>query len=122
MERIEEFTIDGKNFMYIDLSHLMANDEFVKITEVIEPLISKYPLSSLYTITNIENIRFDSKSKDMIAKYMSNNKPYVKYGAVIGLDGIKKKMVNLVSFMSGRKNLCFAFTKEQAIEMLLKKE
>ena len=122
MERIEEFTQDGKSFMYIDFSNMKSNDDFLKMTAVVEPLIAKYPKNSLYTITNIENIRFDSESKGIIAKYLENNKPYVKYGAVIGLDGIKKVMVNITFKMSERRNMRFAFSRESAIEWLLQQE
>ena len=119
MERVEEFEQQGKSFMYIDLSNLMTNNDFLSLTQKIEPMIAKYPEHSLYTITNIENVRFDSKSRDLVTGYMRNNKPYVKYGAVIGLDGIKKIMVSTIVKLSGRNNMHFAFTKEQAIEWLL---
>ena len=122
MERVEEFELQGKKFMYIDLSHLMANNDFVSLTQTIEPMIAKYPDHSLYTVTNIENVRFDSKSTDLVIKYMKNNKPFVKYGAVIGLDGIKKLMVSTIVKLSGRNNMHFAFTREQAIEWLLQQE
>jgi hypothetical protein len=120
--RIEEFTRDGKDFIYIDLSDLRTNEEFLEMTRVIEPAVAKYPPLSLYTITNVENVRFDTTSKEFVARYMEHNKPYVKYGAVIGIDGIKKVMGNMVLALSGRDNLDFVFTKEQAIELLLKKE
>jgi len=121
-ERIEEFTREGKNFIYIDLSDLSTNEEFLEMAKVIEPIVAKYPPLSLYTITNIENVRFDTASKEFVARYMEHNKPYVKYGVVIGIDGIKKVMSNMVLALSGRNNLDFTFSKEQAIELLLKKE
>jgi len=122
MERIEEFELQGKNFMYIDFSNLMTNSDFISLTENIEPMIAKYPEHSLYTVTNIANVRFDSKSTDLVIRYMKNNKPYVKFGAVIGLDGIKKLMVSTIVKLSGRSNMHFAFTREQAIEWLLQQD
>ena len=119
MERIEEFVLEGKSFMYIDLSNLTANDEFLNQIALIEPLIAKYPENSLYTVTNIDNVRFDTKSKDIVAQFMAHNKPYVNYGAIFGLDGIKKVMVTVIMKMSGRTNFHFAFSKEKAIEWLL---
>jgi len=118
----EEFTLEGKNFIYIDLSGTKSNNEFNERIKVIVPEIAKYPEKSLYTITNVENIRFDTKSKEIVAQYMMTNKPYVKFGAVIGIDGIKKIMINAIFALSGRSNMHFAFTKEQAIEWLLKQE
>ena len=120
--RVEEFTRDGRNFIYIDLSNLRTNEDFIKITGTIEPLIANYPGCSVYTITNIENVRFDTDSKKLFTRYMEHNKPYVKYGAVFGLDGIKKIMASTVFAQSGRKNMVFAFSKEQAIELLLKQK
>jgi len=122
MERIEEFTLEGKNFMYIDFSNLKSNRDFMQTTKSIEPLMEKYPENSLYTITNIENVRFDTESKEIVAKYMEHNKPYVKYGAVIGLDGIKKVFASTVFKLSKRNNMSFAFSKDKAIEWLLKQD
>jgi len=120
--RIEEFTQDGKNFMYIDMSGLKTTEEFGALVKVIEPEIAKYPAASLYTITNLENVRFDTEGKELIVKYMEHNKPSVKYGAIIGFDGIKKIMVNMTVEESGREDMIFAFTREQAVELLLRKE
>jgi hypothetical protein len=51
---------------------------------------------------------------------MEHNKPYMKVGAVTGVDGIKKIMVNMIFAMSKRTNMTFVSSKEQAIEWLLK--
>jgi len=121
MGRIDEFNRDGKDFIYLDLSGFKSNDEFMRFIEESKPIIRKYAEHSLYTITNIENVRFDSKTKEIVAKWMEHNKPYVKCGAVIGMSGIKKIIVNTVFALSGRKNMSSASTKEEAIESLLRK-
>ena len=118
----EEFVIDGKSFIYIDLSGVKSNDEFSERIKLIMPEIAKHPEKSLYTITNVDDIRFDTKSKEIVAEYMSFNKPYVKFGTVIGIDGIKKIMINAIFKLSGRSNMHYAFTREQAIDWLLKQD
>ena len=120
--RIEEFTHNGENFIYIDLSDFKTNEDFIRLMDITGPKIAKYPPYSLYTITNVENIRIDSESKEIVARYMVINKPYVKYGALIGLDGVKKLLIRAMFTLSGRKNMLFAFTREQAIDLLLNKE
>ena len=122
MERVEEFQIDGKKFMYIDLSNIKTNEDFMKETELVKTEIEKHPEKSLYTITNVGYVRFDSDSKKLVSDYMSHNKPYVKSAVVTGFDGIKKAMINIIVKMSGRNNIYFAFSKEQAIEWLLKQD
>ena len=118
----EDFTLEGRNFIYIDLSGVKSNNELTERVEVIMPEIAKHPKNSLYTITDVENVRFDTKTKEIVSQYMMNNKPYVRYGAVIGLDGIKKIMIKAIFTLSGRSNMHFAYTKEQAIEWLLKQD
>ena len=122
MEWVEEFTQNGKNFVYIDFSGLALDQDFKEVIKIAEPTIAKYPEHSVYTITNIANLRFDSHTKELAALYTRNNKPYVKYGVIIGLDGIKKMMAHAVFKLSGRANYSFAFSKEGAIEWLLQQK
>jgi hypothetical protein len=122
MGRIEEFTQGGKSFIYFDLSDFKENDEFIQLIKEAKSIIEKYAERSVYTITNVKNVRFDTKTKELTAEWTAYNKPYVKFGVVIGMDENKKIMVNTVLALSGRTNTSFASTKEQAIEWLLKQE
>ena len=122
MERVEEFTLEGKNFMYIDFSGCMTEDDFIKQIALVDPLMAKYPEQSVRTITNIEDIRLDLKSREVLIEYLERNKPHVKYGAIIGLDGVKKVMLNSMFQTSERTNMHFAFSKEQAINWLLQQD
>jgi len=119
-QRIEEFNQEGKDFVYYDLSNFETNDEFIEFTKAANERITKYAEHSLYTITNIRGVKFDSETKTIVADWMERNRPHVKYGAVIGFDGIKKIMVNAIFKICGRKNMTFSSSKEQAIEFLLK--
>jgi len=121
-QRIEEFTRDGKNFIYYDLSDFKTNDEFLEFTKIAKDCITKYAEYSLFTITNIKDVKFDSETKNIMADWMEYNKPYVKFGAIVGFDGIKKIMVNAILKLCGRKNMAFSSNKEQAIEFLLKQQ
>jgi hypothetical protein len=121
-ERIEEFTRDGKSFVYLDVSWIKANDAFAKVVEDSKPIIQSYEGRDLYTITNIEGVMFDSKTKKLAADWTAHNKPFVKFGVIIGMDSIRQIMVNAVFALSGRKNMHFASTKEEAIEWLLKQK
>ncbi|MDR2555565.1 MAG: hypothetical protein LBC64_09085 [Fibromonadaceae bacterium] len=118
--RIEEFTQDGKNFIYLDLSEFKENSEYSEFVAVAKETIAKYAENSLFTITNIRDVKFDTETKRIIAEWMKSNKPYVKYGAVIGFDGIKRIVVNAIFKMGGRKNMMFFSHREQAVEWLLK--
>ena len=120
--RIEEFTKDGKNFMYLDFSNIKTHDKLIKMMELAKSKIAKYDEQSLYTITNIENLRLDLKAKEHSIEYLNTNKRYVKSGALIGMDGIKKVMIKTVIKLSGRENIFFAYSKDQAVEDFLQQE
>ena len=119
MKLTEEFALEGKSFVYIDLSKIYMKEYIENPFEVIKSVIAKYPANSLYTITNVAGVRFDSELKEILTDYVASNKRYVKYGAVIGMDGIKKIIAQSIIKISGRTNLLFAFSKENAIELLL---
>jgi hypothetical protein len=121
-QRIEEFTLDGKNFLYLDMSEFKENSEYIEFVEVAKKCIAKYAECSVFTITNIRDVKFDTETKKIVAEWMEYNKPYVKRGAVIGFDGIKRIVVNAIFKMGGRKNMIFFPNREQAIEWLLKQE
>jgi hypothetical protein len=119
-ERIEEFAVNGKSFIYFDLSEFKTNDEYRQFIEAAKGYMPKYAEASLHTITNIRSVRFDTETKRIIAEWMAFNKPYVKYGAVIGFDGIKRIIVNAIFKLCGRTNMAFVSDKESAIEWLVK--
>jgi hypothetical protein len=119
-QRIEEFTQEGKDFVYYDLSDFKTNDEFREFVEAAKKYVAQHGEHSLFTITNIKDVKFDSETKSIVAEWMEYNKPYVKFGTVIGFDGIKKIMVNAIFKLCGRKNMVFVSNKEQAVEWLLK--
>jgi len=118
MEHVEEFTVDGKNIVYIDFSSAVSEKDFNAVIEQAKRAISKHAEKSACTITNMENVRFDSNIKDIFVKYVESNKPYVKYGVAIGMDGIKKKMIEGILKLGGRPNFRFCFTKEEAVKWL----
>jgi hypothetical protein len=50
---------------------------------------------------------------------MDFNRPFIRYGAVIGLDGIKKIMVNSILKISGRSNMKFFHSRQEAIDWIV---
>ena len=121
-ECYEEFSIEGKNIMYIDFSHTKSDEEFSTAFDKIERAIASHSECSLYTITNMAGVRIDTLYKDNFIKYSKHNKPYVKEGVLIGLDGVTKMIVENILKKSGRNSFHIAFTKEKAIEWILQQD
>jgi len=122
MEYYEEFSVEGIDIIYIDFSQARTAEDYSTAFEEIERAIASHPENSLYTITNMANTRIDTFSKDAFIKYAEHNKPYVKKGVVIGLDGVTKMIINSIVKGAGRDKFHIAFTREKAVEWILQQE
>jgi hypothetical protein len=118
--RIQEFALEGRNFVFIDFSGFKGADEYRTVSVPATEVISKYPPGSLMTITDISDIGFNLEVQRLMTRYMEANGPYVKYGAVIGVDGIKKAILKSIFLLSKRSGMTLLETKEEAIAWLLK--
>ena len=118
----EEFSLEGKDIIYIDFSHAKSMEDYSKAFEEVGNAIASHPENSLYTITNMAGTRIDTLSKDNFIKYAEHNKPYVKKGVLIGLDGVTKMIVANIIDKAGRDKFQIAFTREKAIEWILQDE
>jgi hypothetical protein len=117
--RIEQFDFAGKRFIYYDISHFRNNHQFREFVACAKEAIQRYPRDqSLFSITNVEGVMYDSETKIICAGWMDFNRPYIRQGAVIGLDGIKRIMVNAVMKICGRSNMKFFRARDEAVKWL----
>jgi hypothetical protein len=117
-ERIELFDFEGKRFIYYDISRFKNNFQFKEFIAYAKTIIQQSPEQSLFSITNVEGVIYDTETKLIVAVWMDFNRPYIKFGAVIGLDGIKRIMVNSILKISGRNNMKFFRSKDEATQWL----
>jgi len=120
MNRIEEFTRDGKNIIYIDFSGFTTDKEFTDFIASAKIVVKKYSPGSLYTITNITDAKISANTHDIMSDWITHNKPYVKFGAVYGADSTSKIIGKTASIVSQRSNLAYLSSKEEALDYLSK--
>lgn len=118
MERVKIFKHGNKQVLYFDLSDIKSNAELSKVVECAEDAIKAFEHNSVYTITNISRIAFDTKTKEIAADWMAFNKPYVINAAFIGATAIRKIMMNMVFALSNRTNVKLWDDMEQALHWL----
>lgn len=115
MERIEIFECEGKQIIYFNLSNIRINEELKNVAQKAKETISGYQHASVYTLTNVAQIAFDTKTKEIAADWMSFNKPFVINAAFFGVTGVRKIMLKAVFVLSNRKNVALFPYKEQAL-------
>jgi hypothetical protein len=117
--RLEQFEYEGKKFIYYDLSYFKGNVQFREFIAYAKEVIAGYPKdASLFSVTNIEGVVYDTETKNIVSEWMDFNRPHIRQGAVIGLDGIKRIMVNSILKMSRRSNMRFFKTRDEAVAWL----
>lgn len=110
----------GVNIYYLDFTNVSDYIEIKKIINECKQYIRSQPQSSLLTLTNVKGMRFNSDIKDEFTTFVDGNKPYVKAGAVIGINGLIQILYNGMLKVTGRNLKAFK-EKNDAIEYLIKK-
>ena len=100
-ERVKFITHQGKEILALDLSHASL-PEVLAAVEYARGVIAARPRNSIRTLTNVEGIRYRREMSDVLRDFALHNKPYVRAGAVVGLDGLKTIMFNFINRVTGR--------------------
>lgn len=114
MDRVQSFQREGKQIVYYDLSSIKTNEELSQVVQIAKENMGAYEHASVYTITNISQISFDTKTKEIAAEWMAFNKPFVINAAFIGVTGVRKMMMSAVFSLSGRTNIKLFHDMEEA--------
>lgn len=76
-----------------------------------------YPLASALTLVNFLNLRFSTQFLAELKELTFHNKPYVKSGAVFGVQGLQKVVFDAVMKLTGR-DLPIFNSKEEGMDWL----
>ena len=120
MGNLEEFEHGGMKFIYINFSGATSAKNYEELMEKAKELVSSHPPKSLFTITSVEKLFYDSNIKKLLIGFMKHLEPYVIFGVVVGINGIKKFILHTLLKLSGRKNMKIKDNKEDAIEWICK--
>jgi hypothetical protein len=120
MRQPEFITHKGKTILYLDFTNMKDKAEIIRLEEDGAAYIRKQPLNSVLTLTNMENMFFNSELKKWFEEKVKGNAPYVKAGAVIGMTGLISIMYNAFVSVTGRNIRSFK-SKQEAMDFLAEK-
>ena len=106
MDRVRFIPHEGKEILLIDFSH--ANPAlFLSTMEEARGKIAAQPPGSVLTLTDVTGAQYDRTVADALKDYLAHNKPFVKAGAVVGLNELKRITFNFVNRVTGRSLKAF---------------
>ena len=103
--------------IYLDFSGLKKKEEVLSQMEIYGEYIRKKPLHSLYTLTDLEEMYFNTEVYNRFTAYVKANNPYVKASAVIGLKGMMQIFYKGFVKITGR-NVKVCNSKSEAVMSL----
>ncbi|MCF8363030.1 MAG: hypothetical protein K9G70_10455 [Prolixibacteraceae bacterium] len=121
MRTPEIINVGGKKIVYLDFSNLKSKDEIKSQMEYFQNYIRRSLPKSLITITNLEDMYFNTDVFNCFVNYVKGNNPYIKSSAVIGMRGMMQIFYKTFIKLTGR-NIIVCNTKEEAIAELAHKE
>jgi hypothetical protein len=86
----------------MDFSNMTTQEEVVDLIDTSTQHIRIHSPSTLLTLTNIENMHFNSDIKTLFTSFVKGNKPFVKIGAVVGISMIQSFLYNTIMKTTGR--------------------
>jgi len=106
MKRVYFIEYENKQILYIDFSNCIIEEVFGVIEEVKEA-ISPQPAKSVLTLTNVAGAHYDQRVIAGLKDLMIYNDPYVRKGAVVGMQQVERKAYDEIMYASKRLLLAF---------------
>ncbi len=106
MKRVKYIYHNGRQILFLDFSGCNVEDFHITIKEA-EKLIRAEPPNSVLTLSDVTGAKYNLEVTQALKEFVKGNKPFVKAGAVVGLDALKKIIYNSVMHFSGRNLLAF---------------
>jgi hypothetical protein len=77
-------------------------DEVFEVIEMAEKIIRVQQHKSVLTLSDVTGTHYNRDVIQALKEFAHGNKPFVKAGAVIGIDGLKKIVYDAVMKFTGR--------------------
>lgn len=78
-----------KEILYLDFSYCTM-DEFFQVIDLARKIIRVQKHNSVLTLTNVSGTKYNREMIQALKEFANDNKPFVKAGAIIGVEGLKK--------------------------------
>ena len=109
---------DGVRICHLDFSNTSGEAEVLVAIAEARKVIAAEPPKSVYTITDVANSTMTPDIRVALADLTQHNKPYVVFGAVVGLRGIQRIILRGIIQLTGRR-LVAAETMDEAVSAVV---
>src|SRR5258708_36361121 len=94
---------NGPRICHLEFTNSSSESEAMEAIEEAKRVIAAEPLNSVYTITDVTGSRVTSKTRAALQQLTLHNKPYVVFGAVVGVTPIQRVILRGIIQLTGRR-------------------
>ena len=108
MDKVQIIDFQGFKIIYLDFSGLKSEDAIISVIDQSKPLIRDCAPNSLFFLSNIKDMHFNNRIREIFTAFTSGNRNFVKASAIIGASGLQNIMINGINKITGRKLKSFS--------------
>ncbi len=116
MSRVQLLPCKGKTIILIDLSNTTPEEISHTLGEA-TVIVAKQGPKNARVLTDVTNATYNPQVAQMIKQFTTNNTPYVRSSAVVGVDGVRFVLLQTVNMLTRREIKIFP-SREKAKEWL----
>ena len=117
MPKAEFILYKGVQILNLDLIGSKDMAQNIAAFQLAKKLAMKEPLKSVRLLTDVTGAHYDSEGVGVIKEFSKATTPHNKASAVVGVEGIKRIIVQSLIKLTGRDIRLFN-TREEALEWL----
>jgi hypothetical protein len=106
MDRVRFIEHKGKRILFVDFSNATP-DQVLEAIDIARVTIKEEDKSSVLVLTDATNGRFDRRVTQALRDYASQNEPFVKASAIVGVSGMQKVILGALVMLTGRRFMLF---------------
>lgn len=113
---------NGRAIVLLDFSGLAGLDLWQQEVERARSFIAAHPADgTLFTLTDVSDVRYDRDIVQMVKGLAAHNKPYVRAAAVVATSAVNRSVISMVALLTKRRLQAFA-TRGEALDWLAKQD
>jgi hypothetical protein len=122
MERVRFMEHSGERILFIDFSGCENAAQVLAVADEAKPIISAQEEKTLLTLTDVTGVTADGDMATALWELLRHNKPYVRAGAVVGVEDEHQETLYQLLTHQARRDLPAFATVEEAKDWLVSGE
>lgn len=103
MNKVEFVKHKGRKILIMDATDCKDPAENIATLEEAEQIIRLEPPHSVLLLTDVTGVRYNQEVVGRLRRFSAIIGPHVKASTTVGIDGMKKIVVQTLNYLTGRK-------------------